>query len=255
MDQSFDSDLLSTVLESIFPDRDVTSVSAPGPSWNENNSMMAVAFANGEIMFVKMANDGDSSRIRRERTVIDYVGTTHEIPLPALLASQITGDVPYLIMSPMPGKRLDRYWSSATTAEKATTLRAVGTTLAELHADRFEAHGHIVGGTADALRLETGPWAEVLVDRIDTVRNLASSRRFEQYYDRVTTAVEDNRTVLNEAPAAIVHGDPHRRTVFRWMVESASSTGSSHMWVIRPGNSTEHRTSRSGRETATRPSG
>jgi aminoglycoside phosphotransferase (APT) family kinase protein len=80
--------------------------------------------------------------------------------------------------------------------------------MARVHARRFADHGHVVGGDAEGLELDAGSWTDVLVDRIEAWRDLATSDRFDHHFDEVITAVEANRELLSDAPAALLHGDP-----------------------------------------------
>ncbi|WP_238709398.1 phosphotransferase family protein [Natronorubrum halophilum] len=47
------------------------------------------------------------------------------------------------------------------------------------------------------------------------MRELASSDRFEHYYDEVIEGVKANQARLDLAPAALVHGDPAMPNTFR----------------------------------------
>ncbi|UPV99447.1 phosphotransferase [Halorussus gelatinilyticus] len=205
---------IRSVLDAAFPDREVESVEAAEPSWNDNNETVAVAFADDdadrERIYLKIAADGDASRIARERAVMEYVGTRSSVPVPTVLASETAGEVPYLATAAMDGQRRLELWYDEEADEErhARLARQIGRSLARLHELRFESHGHVVGGDADGLELETGPWTDVLVERIERMADIAGDGRFDHHFEEVVAAVEANRDLLDGAPAALVHGDP-----------------------------------------------
>ena len=213
MDERGD-DLVDAVLEDVFSDRTVATVGETGPSWNDRNRTVHIAFRDAEPVFLKVAVDGDGSRIARERVAIDYVDEHCDVIVPTVLASEPDGRVPYLLTAPL-GETLALEWSDWSDGKRAGAVRQVGAALAALHANRFDRHGHVTGGDASGLELETGAWADVLVERIAWMRELASSDRFDHHFDAVVGAVEDNRGRLDEAPATLVHGDPARPNCVR----------------------------------------
>lgn len=206
---------ITRALEDAFPDRDVAAVNASGPSWNDGNRTVGIDFRDGEAVFLKLSNDSDGSRIARERAVIDYVAGNSDVPVPTVLASDTAGEVPYLVTAPVSGETLLSPWSDADTAERAELARRVGTALASVHALRFGEHGHVTGGDEDGLELDTGPWTDVLVDSTTELWEVASSDRFDHHVDAAIEAVEANRELLDDAPAALLHGDPARPNCFR----------------------------------------
>lgn len=199
---------IRSVLEDAVPDRTVDGLRATGPSWNETNRTVGVDFADGETIYLKVATDGDGSRIARERAVIAHVDPNYEVPVPTVVASDPDAELPYLATAPMDGRSLLDAWTESSTEGRASLARAVGTALARLHARRFDDHGHVTGGDAAGLELETGPWTDVLVATIEEMRTLSPSERFDHHFDDVIAAVEANRALLNDAPAALLHGDP-----------------------------------------------
>lgn len=200
---------ITSVLETAFPDREVEAVEAAEPSWNDDNETVGVEFADGQRIYLKIAADGDGSRVARERAVIDYADTHSEVSVPTILASETGRAVPYLATAPMAGQRLmERWYDDADEERRAALARQVGRALASIHQIRFEEHGHIVGGDADGLELDTGSWTEVLVERVEKMRAIAGSGRFDHHFADVISAVRDNRDLLDDAPAALVHGDP-----------------------------------------------
>lgn len=206
-------DAIARALRTAFPERDVEAVRSAGPSWNDLNETVRVEFAEGNPVFLKIAADGDGSRITRERAVIDYVDTHCAVAVPTVVANDVTGDPPFLVTAPMDGRDLASQWAKLT--DRETALRRIGWALADVHARTFERHGHIVDGDADGLVLDTGSWTTILVERIELLRELASSDRFEGYYDEVIGAVNRNHERLDAAPAALVHGDPAKPNIFR----------------------------------------
>jgi hypothetical protein len=192
---------IRSVLDAAFPDREVRRVEAAEPSWNDDNETVRVDFADGDdagagtdtdAVYLKIAADGDASRVVRERAVMEYVGRRSDVPVPTVLASDTGSEVPYLATAPMEGQRRLELWY-------------------------VDAHGHVVGGDADGLDLDAGSWTDVLVERVERMRAIAGEGRFDHHFDEVIAAVEAERDLLDDAPAALVHGDPahpnciHRR--------------------------------------------
>jgi aminoglycoside phosphotransferase (APT) family kinase protein len=207
-------DRAASVLEDGFPNRAVADLYSTGPSWNEQNRTIEVEFTDGERVYLKIATDGDGSRIARERAVLAYVEANADVPVPRVLASDPEKGSPYLATAPVSGPNLIDRWADAGASERVVLARRVGTALARLHERRFADHGRIVGGKEDGLDLETGSWTDVLVDTIAETRALAPSDRFDGHFERVIEAVEANRDLLDEAPVALCHGDPARPNCF-----------------------------------------
>jgi aminoglycoside phosphotransferase (APT) family kinase protein len=195
-------------LDDAFPGRTVADLRPAGPSWNERNETARIEFADGGAAYLKLALDGDGTRIERERTVIDYVRARSAVAVPRIVASDTDRERPFLATASMRERNLAGEWSDLTHDNRAAVIRRIGASLAEIHARSFERHGHIVGGGADGLALEPGDWTDVLVERIRMMRQLAPIERFEHHFDAVIGAVEANRGLLDEAPATLVHGDP-----------------------------------------------
>ncbi|PSQ25736.1 aminoglycoside phosphotransferase [Halobacteriales archaeon QS_9_68_17] len=208
-------DRIAAALAAAFPDREAAETTPAGPSWNPTNRTVRVDFTDGGAAYLKIAVDGDGTRIARERTVTDYVSANRDVPAPTVLSSDAGGDVPYLATAPLPGESVAERWSEWSVEERAKAARRIGRALASVHAATFDAHGHVTGGGAGGLTLDTAPWTEVLVDRIEAMRALAPADRFDRHYDEVIAAVEANRDLLDDAPAALVHGDPAMPNCFR----------------------------------------
>lgn len=205
----------ASVLADAFPGRAVEDVSESGPSWNDGNRSVRAAFADGDAAFAKVATDGDDARIATELAAIDYVGRHCEVGVPTVLASGRSGETPYLVTAPIVGANFHRPWAEWSIEEREREIERVGAALAEIHAREFDRHGRIVGGGADGLTVETDSWTETLVADIEQKRTLASTDRYDHYYDAVIEAVRANADVLDRAPASLVHGDAAMPNVFR----------------------------------------
>ncbi|MFB6236483.1 MAG: phosphotransferase family protein [Halopenitus sp.] len=219
---------LATALARAFPDSDVTETVPAGPSWNPGNRSVRVEFADGSRRYLKLAMDGDGTRVARERAAIAFAARNCEVRTPTVVASDSTGPVPYLATAPMAGRPLRESWSAATETERRNLARRIGDALARVHAERFPSHGRIAGLDAERgaergtergaecgaelaaadLVLETGPWSEVLVATIEEMRETVPSARLDHHFDAVIAAVRTNATLLDAAPAALLHGDP-----------------------------------------------
>jgi len=205
----------AAALREAFPERSVERLTGAGPSWNGGNETVGVAFADDGRAFCKVAVDGDSARIARELAVLRHVAAGRTLAVPEVLAADADADPAYLVTAPAPGRELLDAWEelgdrSAGDGEdnRAALLRRVGATLATLHAERFEAHGEIVGGDAcGGLELDRAPWPDVLLETIGRTREIGTSERLGHHYDAVVDCVEANRDRLRDAPAALLHGD------------------------------------------------
>ncbi|QPV61353.1 aminoglycoside phosphotransferase family protein [Halosimplex litoreum] len=206
---------VETALADAFPTRRVEELSGVGPSWNDANRTVRVDFADGETAFLKVAVDGDGSRIATERAVIPYVDGRCDVTVPTVLATGDAGSTPYLATAPMDGANFHRPWADWSTDEREREIERVGAALAGVHAREFDRHGRIVGGGAGGLTVETDSWTETLVAEIERERALASTDRYDHYFDAVVEAVRANAGVLDPAPAALVHGDPAMPNAFR----------------------------------------
>lgn len=205
----------SAAIGAAFPDRTVTDVETQGPSWNDRNRTVELTFADGDAAYLKLATDGEGTRIARERAVIQYVDATLDVPVPTIIAADPEYAVPYLSTAPVPGESLLRLWARGDEEERESLIAAVGRTFAELHSERFETAGRIVGGGAVELELDAGPWTDVLVGQIELKREIAPAERFPEHFDAVIEAVEANRELLDQAPVALLHGDPAHPNGFR----------------------------------------
>ena len=199
---------IETALQHAFPDRSVAEAGSTGPSWNDLNRTVELTFEDGETVYLKISTAGDAERIARERALLAYVGANVDVPVPTIAAADPTYEVPYLATDAVDGDSLIRRWAEADTDERRTLITEVVRTFATLHGERFESHGQIVGGDADGLELDEGSWTEVLIAQIEQMERIAPTERFPDCFDRVIDAVEANRGRLDDAPAALLHGDP-----------------------------------------------
>jgi len=205
---------VETALAAAFPDREVVDVDDAGVSWNEGNRTVAVEFVDGGRAYLKVAVDGDGSRAARERAAMAYVNAHTDAPVPTVLARDRDREHPYIATADVSGRVAWRAWDGAGDDERAALARALGRTLARVHVCRFDSHGHVVGGDADALELDRGSWTDVLLDTIEFTRVQAGDGRFAYFFDDVVDLVEANRDRLNDAPAALLHGDPAQPNAF-----------------------------------------
>jgi aminoglycoside phosphotransferase len=203
-------DPVDAALAAAFPDRAVRDVEPTGPSWNEANETVRVAFADGTTAYLKVARDGDGTRFARERAVTTYVAARTKVPVPEVSAVDPDGDPPYLVTAPVDGEPLLRRWDVTDDAGRRRLASEVGRALARLHGLRFDGHGRFDGGGADGLTFERRPWPELLAADVREMRERAPSPRFPAYYDDLLAAIEANRDRLADAPAALLHGDPAR---------------------------------------------
>ena len=225
------SEPIDRALAAAFPDREVDRLTGVGPSWNGANETVGVAFADGSRAFLKVALADESHRLTRERAVLRYVGAHGLLPVPEVLAADPDGDPAYLATAPAPGRGLLEAYEAASDDERERLLRRVGGALAALHADRFESHGEIVGAgtesgsaaegavTADAdaptgLAIEFASWTDVLLATVERTREIGTSERLADHYDAVTDCVRANRDLLDDAPAALLHGDVTKPNLF-----------------------------------------
>jgi aminoglycoside phosphotransferase (APT) family kinase protein len=228
---------LETALADAFPDRPVEGLVDVGPSWNGGNETVGVDFADGGRAYLKVAFDGDGSRIARERAVLEYVSARRPIPVPAVVAADPDASPPYLATAPAPGRDLHAVLEEVDDDRREALLRRVGGALATLHAVRFERHGEIVGRgggrgigaarrevaggrdgdspasdradnpDAPGLAVATASWTDTLRSTIERTREIGTTDRLARHFDAVIDCVESNRALLDRAPAALLHGD------------------------------------------------
>ena len=225
------SDRATTVLTDAFPNRSVDRLFDTGLSWNGGNETLGVVFADGSHAFCKLATDGDRNRIARELAVLQYVDRERCLDVPDVLAGDPDAAVPYLVTGPAPGRELLDVWERANDTERRALLRRVGSTLATLHADRFERAGEILGvpstrGESIDLALDSAPWPDVLLSTIERTREIGTSERLADHYTAVIDCVEANRDRLTDAPAALLHGDVAKPNLFVDAGDRSTASGS-----------------------------
>ena len=208
-------DAVASVLDDAFPDRTVEDVGPAGPSWNENNRTVAVSFADGERAYLKVALDGDPSRVARERAALEYVDANCDVAVPAVLGGDTEGPTPYLATAPLSGEWLGDGWHEWGTDERAETARFVGRTLAALHRVAFETHGRISGGDADGFDLDPEAWPDQLLGTVRYVHELGTSERFDEHFEAAIEVIQAERERLTGAPAVLVHGDVTHGNCYR----------------------------------------
>jgi aminoglycoside phosphotransferase (APT) family kinase protein len=225
------SEPIERALGAAFPDRTVDRLTGVGPSWNGANETVGVVFADGGRAFLKVALADESHRLARERAVLRYVGTHSLLPVPEVLAADPDGDPAYLATAPAPGRGLLGVYEAASDDERERLLRRVGGALAALHADRFAGHGEIVGAGTErgsaaergttagrdastGLSIEFAPWTDVLLATVERTREIGTSERLADHYDAVIDCVRANRDLLDDAPAALLHGDVTKPNLF-----------------------------------------
>ncbi|WP_123536570.1 phosphotransferase family protein [Halosimplex salinum] len=208
-------DAVALALDAEFPERTVERTGPAGPSWNENNRTVLVEFADGGVVYLKVATDGDPSRIARERAAIEYVAAHCEVPVPDVLGSDVDGSTPYLATAPLSGRAVGDHWEEWTTDERTETARLAGETLAALHGVGFDRPGRITGGGADGLDVRAEAWPDQLLGSVEYIRELAPSDRFDHHFEAAHEAVEANHDRLTGVPSVLVHGDVTRGNCFR----------------------------------------
>ena len=115
-------DRIASVLEDTFPDREATDLLPIGPSWNEKNRTVGIEFADGTRIYLKVATDGDGSRIARERAVLAYAAANTDVPVPEVVASDPEWSIPHLVTVPVAGPNLIELWAEADTSEQRDSL-------------------------------------------------------------------------------------------------------------------------------------
>jgi aminoglycoside phosphotransferase (APT) family kinase protein len=207
---------VDAALARAFPDREAAAVEDAGPSWNDGNATVRVAFANGEHVYCKVAVDGDPSRAAREAGVLGYVAANAPVPVPQVRAHATGEDAapPFVVTGAVEGEMGWRAWRDRDDDERVLLARAIGRAFAAVHEHRFEAHGRVTGGDVHDLDVTPVVWPDLLVDQIEWERERADGGRFDDYYDDVLALVDAERARLRAAPAVLCHGDPARPNQF-----------------------------------------
>ena len=237
---------VETALDAAFPGRTVVDVEGAGPSWNGGNETVVVTFADGRRAYLKTAVDGASHRLDREAATLAYLRAYRSLPVPATLAVDTNGRVPYLATAPAPGQSVADRFETAEPDAKRKLLRRVGRAVAALHAVRFDDHGTIRGpgktvgrgeaigrgeatvrgeavGSDDAiedlsarpgLAVSVAPWPDVLLETVEQTHEIATTDRLDRHFDAVVDCIQTHRPLLEGAPAALLHGDVTKPNAF-----------------------------------------
>jgi len=226
------NDAIRSALASAAPDREVATVEDPGGSANPGNRTVRVRFADGETAYLKVAVDGNRTRLARAVAVMRYADEQTAVDVPQVLAADSDADPPYLLTAPLSGTPVDEAWAGGSVDERADLSRAVGRTLATLHETRFEAAGRIVGGDGEDgvggrsgdrgdLAVETAAWPDVVAGMVDE-HDETDGGRFADFPARAADVVADHRDALalsadgSDRPApTLLHNDPRPENAFR----------------------------------------
>lgn len=195
-----------------FPGREVADIehyeTRPG------NLTVAVQFADGGRVFLKIPTGGNRERIVRETAATRYARIHCDVRVPRVLAAAPDGTPPYFATAPLTGTAVFDRWNAADLAERGDLTAWVGRGLAGIHTARFDRHGRITGGDADGLALESGSWTDVLCSTIETRAADLFAERFADLPGRLTTVLRERRDTLDGAPAALLHEDANRVNCF-----------------------------------------
>jgi len=214
------TDAIRAALAAAVPDRDVATVADTGGSANPGNRTVRVRFTDGETAYLKVAVDGDGTRLARAAATVRYAGEQTAVRVPTVLASDAEGDPPYLLTAPLSGSPVVDEWRSGSVDERADFLRGVGRALAGVHAARFDTSGRIVGGDSRELAVETAAWPDLVTDMVDQ-DGATDGGRFADFPGRAADAVETHRDALalaadgGDRPTPVhLHNDPRPENSF-----------------------------------------
>lgn len=199
------NDMIASALAAAVPNRTVDTVTSPDSEWSDASRTVKVTFADGKRVYLTIA---DSTSILRERAALTYVDAHCDIPVPAVLAADANSEPAYLVTASLDGVTISDRWDSIDRTKRSRIVRAAGRALATIHACRHVDHGWILDGNAKELTVDAAPWPDVLVDVIERLRDSATTDRFDWYFDEVVEIVKANRSRLNSASSALLHGDP-----------------------------------------------
>lgn len=200
-------DDVAALVETALPQQTVLDIGGTGPSWNHLNETYRVD-CETNTFYLKHATDGDATRITREVAVLNYLSQNSQQHVPTVHRVDTDHDPPYLVTTQLRGRPVIEADSNTDAAGRRDHLRVIVRTLARVHEHKYDAHGHIVGGDADGLEIDHAPWSTVLADRVEFMRALGPSTRFDHYFDAVQDRITTHNTLLDDAPATLLHGDP-----------------------------------------------
>lgn len=202
-----DSTIESTLADG-FPEREVVTVEPR--AGRPGNRTVAVRFADDKRVFLKITTDGNRERVARETAATRYAAAHCDIRVPQVLAADHDGDPPYLATAPLAGTPAVERWDTVSPAERTELAAWVGRGLAAVHAARFDRHGRVTGGDVDGLGLESGSWTDVLRATVEARARDLFADRFTDLPGRLTAALSEVQGMLDDAPAALLHGDANR---------------------------------------------
>lgn len=212
---------IRTVLATAAPERSVERVASTDGSANPGNRTVRVRFADGEAAYLKLAVDGDRTRLARAGAVVRYVGELTPVRVPDVLASDSEGEEPFLSTVPLSGTPVVEAWQAGSVDERADLSRALGRTLAALHETRFEESGRIAGGGSEGLDVDPVLWPAMVAGMIDDEADF-ESERFGAFPARARAVVDSHRGSLlldaadeGRPTPALLHNDPRPENAFR----------------------------------------
>lgn len=196
---------IEQVIDTAFPNRSVQTIETQNT--RPGNETGFVIFSDGESCYVKTATD-TPTRLTRETAAIRYAGKHCQIEVPSIIAADATGDLPYLIMEPLPGTVLNEPWTEG--GDRAPLLEQTGYTIAGIHEAGFEQPGIITGGTADSLELTETTWTETLCKTIEWRAEDWFPDRFSDIPGKLTETIREINPTLNGTTPTLLHGDLSR---------------------------------------------
>lgn len=219
-------DAIRRALAAAAPERSVERVAATDGSANPGNRTVRVRFADGETAYLKVAVDGNRTRLARAGAVARFAGERTAIRVPDVLASDPDDDPPYLLTAPLSGTPVDAAWARGSIDERADLSRAAGRTLATLHGTRFGESGRVVGGDGVGLDVDPATWPAVVEGLVDD-ESAFESERFADFPGRAREVVASRREALalgrdgaesaddDDRPVpALLHNDPRPENAF-----------------------------------------
>jgi fructosamine-3-kinase len=181
-------------LAAAVPAREPVEVEDTEGSANPGNRTVRVRFDDGDGAYLKVATDGDRTRLARAAGTLRYAGERTTVGVPTVLAADPRADPPYLLTAPLSGTPAVREWERSGADEREALLWGVGRTLASVHEARFERAGRLGGGDDAGLDVEATAWPAVVTGMIDD--DGSDSERFAGFAERAREIVETHRDEL-----------------------------------------------------------
>lgn len=207
------TDAVDAALGDAFPDRTVVETTVPESADHPGNDTVLVRFADGSRAYLKVATDGDATRIRRDAAVCRYVRAHGTVRAPKVLATG-GGERPFAATAPLSGTPLAALPDPGTDEVRAERVRTVGKTLARLHETPVDGPGRIVGGDADGLRYAETDWPGALRATLRERTAMHFADRFDGAPDRVDALLADAAETLSGFEPALCHEDPNAGNLF-----------------------------------------